>query len=116
MSGGTVNTERAAITVLDEFRSGKIGNISLEKPEDFSEDRPRRALEVPVKEKKVRRSKAYQEGGEKHYKLRQTDNFQGERKAYIKDYKPGKPASSGKKRPGAVHKGPGSKPKGRPKK
>ena len=117
MSGGSVNTERAAITVLDEFRSGKIGNISLEKPEDFSGGRPRRALEVPVKEKKVRRSKAYQEGGEKHYKLRQTGNFQGERKAYIKDYKPGKPAASSKKRPGAVHKGPGSKPKGgKPKK
>ena len=32
MSGGVVNTERAAITVLDEFRSGKIGRISLELP------------------------------------------------------------------------------------
>lgn len=32
MSGGVVNTERAAITVLDEFRSGKIGRISLECP------------------------------------------------------------------------------------
>lgn len=32
MSGGVVNTERAAITVLDEFRSGKIGRISLERP------------------------------------------------------------------------------------
>lgn len=32
MSGGVVNTERAAITVLDEFRSGKIGRISLESP------------------------------------------------------------------------------------
>lgn len=32
MSGGVVNTERAAITVLDEFRSGKIGCISLERP------------------------------------------------------------------------------------
>ena len=27
-----VNTERAAITVLDEFRSGKIGRITLERP------------------------------------------------------------------------------------
>lgn len=32
LSGGVVNTERAAITVLDEFRSGKIGRISLERP------------------------------------------------------------------------------------
>ena len=32
MSGGVVNTERAAITVLDEFRAGKIGRISLERP------------------------------------------------------------------------------------
>ena len=28
--GGDVDTERAAITVLDEFRGGKIGRISLE--------------------------------------------------------------------------------------
>ena len=34
VSGGEINTERAAITVLDEFRSGKIGNLSLEKPND----------------------------------------------------------------------------------
>lgn len=32
VSGGEVNTERAAITVLDEFRSGKMGKISLEIP------------------------------------------------------------------------------------
>ena len=32
LPGGVVNTERAAITVLDEFRSGKIGRISLERP------------------------------------------------------------------------------------
>ena len=31
--GGEVNTERAAITVLDEFRSGKLGSITLELPE-----------------------------------------------------------------------------------
>ena len=31
-SGGQVNTERAAIAVLDEFRSGKIGRITLETP------------------------------------------------------------------------------------
>ena len=34
VSGGEINTERAAITVLDEFRSGKLGKISLEKPND----------------------------------------------------------------------------------
>ena len=32
VSGGEVNTERAAITVMDEFRSGKIGRITLERP------------------------------------------------------------------------------------
>lgn len=33
VSGGEVNTERAAITLLDEFRSGKLGKITLELPE-----------------------------------------------------------------------------------
>lgn len=32
ISGGEVNTERAAIAVLDEFRGGKLGRISLERP------------------------------------------------------------------------------------
>ena len=32
ISGGEVNIERAAITVLDEFRSGKLGKITLELP------------------------------------------------------------------------------------
>ena len=32
ISGGEVNTERTAITVLDEFRSGKLGQITLEFP------------------------------------------------------------------------------------
>ena len=32
VSGGEVNTERAAITLLDEFRSGKLGQITLELP------------------------------------------------------------------------------------
>lgn len=32
ISGGEVNTERAAITVLDEYRSGKLGRITLEMP------------------------------------------------------------------------------------
>lgn len=30
ISGGEIDTERAAITVLDEFRGGKLGSISLE--------------------------------------------------------------------------------------
>ncbi len=34
ISGGEVNTERAAIMLLDEFRAGKIGSISLEMPEE----------------------------------------------------------------------------------
>lgn len=33
ISGGEINTERAAITVMDEFRSGKIGKLTLEKPQ-----------------------------------------------------------------------------------
>ncbi len=32
VSGGEVKTERAAITLLDEFRSGKLGKITLELP------------------------------------------------------------------------------------
>lgn len=32
LSGGMPNTERAAITLLDEFRGTKLGRISLEKP------------------------------------------------------------------------------------
>lgn len=34
VSGGEVNTERAAIMLLDEFRGGKIGRITLEQPEE----------------------------------------------------------------------------------
>ena len=30
ISGGEINTERAAITVLDEYRSGKLGRMTLE--------------------------------------------------------------------------------------
>ena len=33
VSGGEINTERAAITVIDEFRSGKLGRITLELPQ-----------------------------------------------------------------------------------
>lgn len=32
LSGGVVNTERASIAVLDEYRSGKLGSITLEMP------------------------------------------------------------------------------------
>lgn len=34
LSGGLLDTERAATTVLEEFRSGKLGRITLEKPSD----------------------------------------------------------------------------------
>ncbi len=34
LSGGAVNTERAAIMLLDEYRGGKLGNITLESPEE----------------------------------------------------------------------------------
>jgi len=32
MKGGIIDTERAAIILLDEFRAGKLGKISLEEP------------------------------------------------------------------------------------
>ena len=32
ISGGEVNTERAAIILCDEFRASKLGRISLERP------------------------------------------------------------------------------------
>lgn len=35
ISGGEINTERAAGILLDEFRGAKLGNITLEKPSDF---------------------------------------------------------------------------------
>lgn len=38
ISGGEVNTERAAITVLDEFRSGKLGHVTLELPQVTEEN------------------------------------------------------------------------------
>ncbi len=34
MAGGSVNTERMAAVLLDEFRGGKLGRISLERPSD----------------------------------------------------------------------------------
>lgn len=33
ISGGEINTDRAAAAVLDEFRAGKLGRISLERPQ-----------------------------------------------------------------------------------
>ena len=33
MKGGVIDLERTAITLLDEFRAGKLGRISLERPE-----------------------------------------------------------------------------------
>lgn len=34
LAGGEVNTERAAIMLLDEYRGGKLGNITLESPQE----------------------------------------------------------------------------------
>ncbi len=34
ISGGEINTERAAITVIDEFRGGRIGRFTLESPKE----------------------------------------------------------------------------------
>lgn len=35
ISGGEINTERAAAAVLDEFRGGRLGRITLETPEEY---------------------------------------------------------------------------------
>ena len=35
ISGGEIDTERAAKILLDEFRGAKLGRISLESPADF---------------------------------------------------------------------------------
>lgn len=35
ISGGEINTERTANTLLEEFRNAKIGNITLELPEEY---------------------------------------------------------------------------------
>ena len=50
LSGGAVNTERAAIMVLDEFRGGKIGRISLETPEDKFAKFKERAIPDPTQQ------------------------------------------------------------------
>ena len=38
VSGGEIDTERAAKILLAEFRGAKLGNISLERPMDFTEE------------------------------------------------------------------------------
>ncbi|MBQ7059392.1 MAG: ribosome biogenesis GTPase YlqF [Firmicutes bacterium] len=38
-AGGVIDVERTAVMVLDEFRNGKIGRISLERPEDKEKNR-----------------------------------------------------------------------------
>ena len=40
ISGGEIDTERAADCVLDEFRAAKIGRISLERPETATAEAP----------------------------------------------------------------------------
>ncbi|MGM9676953.1 MAG: ribosome biogenesis GTPase YlqF, partial [Butyricicoccus sp.] len=42
ISGGEIDTERMARILLDEFRGGKLGRITLETPEEYehtAEDR-----------------------------------------------------------------------------
>lgn len=39
ISGGEVNTERASIMVMDEFRGGKLGRITLETPKSILSDK-----------------------------------------------------------------------------
>lgn len=35
ISGGEIDTKRASVMVLDEFRAGKLGRITLEIPEEI---------------------------------------------------------------------------------
>lgn len=35
LSGGVENTERAAVMICDEFRSSKLGRMSLERPQEY---------------------------------------------------------------------------------
>ena len=35
LKGGALDTARAAALLLDEFRGGKLGQLSLERPEEF---------------------------------------------------------------------------------
>ncbi|HYE80562.1 MAG TPA: ribosome biogenesis GTPase YlqF [Clostridia bacterium] len=35
IAGGAIDIQRASVMLLDEFRGGKIGNITLETPEEF---------------------------------------------------------------------------------
>ena len=37
MSGGRINYDRISTILLDEFRGGVIGNISLERPDDIKD-------------------------------------------------------------------------------
>ncbi len=39
LRGGEVDTERAAVMLLDEFRAGKLGRITIEFPEVNNADR-----------------------------------------------------------------------------
>lgn len=39
ISGGEIDMERAANILLDEMRSGKLGGVTLEKPEDVSDEK-----------------------------------------------------------------------------
>ena len=37
MKGGELDIARAAAMVLDDFRSGKLGRVTLERPEDYKD-------------------------------------------------------------------------------
>ena len=39
ISGGEINTERAAATVLDEFRSAVLGKLTIDRAEDHPDVR-----------------------------------------------------------------------------
>ena len=38
ISGGEIDTERMARILLDEYRGGKLGRITLETPDEYAEE------------------------------------------------------------------------------
>ena len=54
MARNEINYNRIAVMLLDEFRGGKLGNISLERPDDVFEEEEAVVKEESEKERKRR--------------------------------------------------------------
>ena len=57
MARNEINYNRIAVMLIDEVRGGKLGNISLERPEDVFEEVEVEKKEETEKERKRRRRK-----------------------------------------------------------